>query len=167
MISSLIPVALAAAGQPAEVIGVLLMISEGTALGASALLMRHRPPNVALTIMFGVVLVAGALIALPFVAPVLVVAAAAMSLGGLGSGLLMNLGPALATQSVSEEDRGEAIAVTGTFRAGALFATPSAAAAALTFVTLPIGLVVSGLVIGAPPIIAALRRSRPAPVTAS
>jgi hypothetical protein len=165
MISSLIPVALAAAGHPADVIGVLLMISEGTALAASGLLMRHRPPEVAPAIMIGVVLVAGALIGLPFVAAQSVLAALAMSLGGLGSGLLMNLGPALATQSVSPEDRGEAIAVAGTFRAGALLVTPSAAAAALTFVTLPIGLVVSGVVIGTPPVLAALRRARPLPAT--
>jgi hypothetical protein len=82
-----------------------------------------------------------------------------MALGGLGSGLLMSLGPALATMSVSPEERGEAIAVAGTFRAVALLVTPGAAAFAIGFVTLPVGMVVAGLVIGVPPMLAALRRT--------
>jgi hypothetical protein len=71
----------------------------------------------------------------------------------------MSLGPALATESVSADERGEAIAVTGTFRAAALLVTPAAAAAALTVVSLPIGLVVAALALGGPPILAGLRRA--------
>jgi MFS family permease len=157
MLSSFVPVALAAAGQPPEVIGFLLMISEGSGLAASGLLLRRRPPDVRLWLELAVVIVAASLVAFPATTGVALLAGLALALGGLGSGLLMSLGPALATESVSPSERGEAIAVTGTFRAAALLITPAVASAALTVVTLPIGLVVAAFAIGGPPIIAGLR----------
>jgi MFS family permease len=159
MAMSLIPAALEAAGQPRQVIGVLMMISEATGLATSAVLVRFRVPNVGAAIQAAVVMLTAALVSFPFVASNAVTAALAMALGGLGSGLLMSLGPALATMSVSPEERGEAIAVAGTFRAVALLVTPGAAAFAIGFVTLPVGMVVAGLVIGVPPMLAALRRT--------
>jgi hypothetical protein len=141
-----------------------MMISEGAALAISAALVRLRVGNVGATIQLSVLMLPAALISFPFVASNAVAAAVAMALGGLGSGLLMSLGPALATMSVRPEERGEAIAVAGTFRAVALMITPGAAAAAIGIVTLPVGMVVAGLVIGIPPIVAGLRRSfAPAP----
>lgn len=163
MAMSLIPAALEGAGQPRALIGVLMMISEGTGLAASALLMRVQPRDVRAAIQVAVLLLMGALIAFPVVSANAPMAALALALGGLGSGLLMSLGPALATQSVSADERGEAIAVAGTFRAVALLVTPGAAAAAIGMITLPVGMVVAGLVIGVPPIVAALRRAPIAP----
>ena len=159
MVMSLVPAALEAAGQPRQVIGVLMMISEAVALATSAALVRFRIPDVPAAIQIAVLMLTAALVSFPFVASNAVTAALAMALGGLGSGLLMSLGPALATMSVSAEERGEAIAVAGTFRAVALLITPGAAAIAISVVTLPVGMVVAGLVIGIPPIIAAIRRS--------
>lgn len=159
MIMSLIPAALEFAGQPRAVIGVLLMISEAAALAASALLMRVQPPNVRAAIQLSVLMLMGALVSFPIAAGSAVLAALALGAGGLGSGLLMSLGPALATESVTPDERGEAIAVAGTFRAFSLMITPGAAALAIAAVTLPVGMVVAGLVIGVPPIIAALRRA--------
>jgi len=159
MAMSLVPAALEAAGQPRQIIGVLMMISEGTALAISAAMVRFRVPDVPLTIQLAVVMITAALVSFPIVASNAVTAALAMALGGLGSGLLMNLGPALATMSVGPEERGEAIAVAGTFRAAALLVTPGAAAVAISVVTLPVGMVVAGLVIGIPPIVAALHRT--------
>lgn len=164
MVMSLVPAALEGAGQPREVIGVLMMISEGMGLAASAALMRFRVPDVRGAIQLSVLMLMGALVSFPIVSGSAPAAALALAIGGLGSGLLMSLGPALATQSVGADERGEAIAVAGTFRAVALLITPGAAAAAIGLVTLPVGMVVAGLVIGVPPIIAALRR---APVAAS
>jgi hypothetical protein len=158
MLSSFVPVALAAAGQPPEVIGFLLMITEASGLAASGLLLRRRPPDVRRWLQLAVLMVTGTLIVFPAVTGIAPLVAIALALGGIGSGLLMSLGPALATQSVLPAERGEAIAVTGTFRAAALLITPAAAAAALTFVTLPVGLVVAALAIGGPPIVAAIRR---------
>ncbi len=166
MLSSYVPVALAAAGQPPQVIGVLMMVAEGTGVAASGLLLRRRPLEVGTAIQLAVLIVTASLIAFPFVAANAAGAGLALALGGLGSGLLMSLGPALATQSVSVEERGEAIAVAGTFRAVALLVTPGVTAAALTVVSLPVGLVVAALAIGVPPIAAALRRT-PAPASSS
>lgn len=159
MLMSFVPVALAAAGQSPEIIGFLLMLSEGTGLAASGLLLRRRPPAVRRWLQVAVLIVGGSLILFPAVTGSAALAGLALMVGGLGSGLLMSLGPALATESVSADERGEAIAVTGTFRAAALLVTPAAAAAALTVVSLPIGLVVAALAIGGPPILAGLRRA--------
>lgn len=160
MLSSYVPVALAAAGQPPQVIGVLLMLTEGAGLGAPGFLLRPRAPNARSSIQLAVAIVTGSLVVFPAVVASAVMAGVVLAFGGLGSGLLMSLGPALATQSVSPEERGEAIAVTGTFRAAALLVTPAAVAAALTFVTLPVGLVVAGIAIGGPPALASARRVR-------
>jgi MFS family permease len=159
MLSSFVPVALAAAGQPPQVIGFLLMTTEGTGLAASGILLRRRPPDVRRWLQLAVVVVTASLVVFPAVTGSAVAAGLALAFGGLGSGLLMSLGPALATESVAPEERGEAIAVTGTFRAVALLVTPAAAAAALTVVTLPVGLLVAAAAIGAPPILAAVRRA--------
>ena len=140
-----------------------MMISEGTGLAASALLMRVQPRDVRLAIQIAVLMLMGALVAFPVVSAFAPAAAFALAMGGFGSGVLMSLGPALATQSVSADERGEAIAVAGTFRAVALLITPGAAAAAIGLITLPVGMVVAGLVIGIPPIVAALRRAPLAP----
>ena len=159
MVMSLIPAALEAAGQPRALIGILMMISEAVALATSAGLMRFRVGNVPAAIQAGVLMLTAAVVSLPFVAPNALAAASAMALGGLGSGLLMSLGPALATVSVSADERGEAIAVAGTFRAVALLVTPGSAAAAMGILTLPVGMAVAGLVMGVPPMLAALRRT--------
>jgi MFS family permease len=53
----------------------------------------------------------------------------ALTLSGLGAGALQTLGPAVATQAVHPEERGDAIALAGTFRAASLLATPLAVAA--------------------------------------
>ncbi len=159
MVMSLVPAALEAAGQPRAVIGVLMMTSEATGLATAAVLVRFRVPNVPAAIQLAVLMLTTALVLFPFVASNPVTAALAMALGGLGSGLLMSLGPALATMSVRPEERGEAIAVAGTFRAVSLLITPGAAAIAIGVVTLPVGMVVAGLVIGIPPIVAGLLRA--------
>jgi MFS family permease len=160
MVMSLVPAALEAAGQPRALIGVLMMTSEATGLATSAVLVRFRVSNVPATIQLAVLMLTAALVSFPSVASNPFTAALAMALGGLGSGLLMSLGPALATMSVRPEERGEAIAVAGTFRAVSMLITPGAAAIAIAVVALPVGMVVAGLVIGIPPILAGLRRAR-------
>ena len=158
MLSSFVPVGLAAAGQPPAVIGFLLMLTESAGLAASSVLLRHRPTNVRRWLEMAVLIVSGSLVAFPVAAGSAVLAGLALALGGIGSGLLMSPGPALATESVQPEERGEAITVAGTFRAAALLVTPAAVSAALLVVALPIGLLVAALAIGAPPIAAAIRR---------
>jgi hypothetical protein len=113
MLSSFVPVALSAAGQPPEVIGFMLMITEGAALTASGILLRRRPSAVRRWLELAVVIVTGSLIVFPLAVASAALAGLALAVGGVGSGLLMTLGPALASESVNPEERGEAIAVTG------------------------------------------------------
>jgi MFS family permease len=82
-----------------------------------------------------------------------------LALSGLGAGALQTVGPAVATDAVHPEERGEAIAAAGTFRAAALFAAPLAIAGAITVVPLAAAMAVVGVAIAAP----ALRATRRAP----
>jgi MFS family permease len=157
MIMSLIPALLAAVGQPRELIGLLMMVSEAAGLVVAGWLMRFRLSDVRAAILLGVTLVMVAIIALPVVAANPATAAFALVVGGLGYGLLTSLGPALATQSVDRAERGEVLAVAGTFRAAATLVTPAVAAGAAALMTLPFGMVIAGLAIGAPSLIAGLR----------
>jgi hypothetical protein len=49
---------------------------------------------------------------------------AAIIVGGLISGLFQTVGTAVAARSVSADDRGDAVAVTGIFRSAAILAVP-------------------------------------------
>jgi MFS family permease len=166
MLSSFVPVALTAAGQAPEVVGALLAATEAAAMAPAGFLLRRRTPNIRRAIEIGVLVVTISLGILPAVVASAPLAGLVLVLGGVGSGLLMSLGPALASQSVGPEEQGEAIAVAGTFRAGALLITPAAVSAALTVVALPTGMVVAAFAIGGPALAAAASRSRAAAASA-
>jgi hypothetical protein len=68
------------------------------------------------------------------------------------------VGPALATEAVEEDERGEAIASAGTFRAAALFAAPLSVAALVAVMTVPAAIAVAGVALALPPLLT--RRSR-------
>lgn len=162
MLSSFVPVALTAAGQTPEIVGTLMASSEAAGMAPAGLLLKLRTPDIRRMIELGVVLVALALAVFPVVAGSVLLAGLALVVGGVGSGLMTSLGAALASQSVGPEEQGEAIAVAGTFRAGALLITPAAVSVALLVVSLPVGMVVAAGAIGGPSLFAAVRRTRPA-----
>ena len=60
------------------------------------------------------------------------------------------LRPAMASLAVAPEWQGDAMALTGTFRAAALLAVPAAVGALLSVVTLPVAVVALGLGLGLP-----------------
>ncbi len=77
-------------------------------------------------------------------------AAAVLAVCGLAEGVLLTLGPALATDAVEPDDVGDAIAARGTFRAAALFASPVGVGALLGSLSLPAAMVLAGAAIVAP-----------------
>jgi MFS family permease len=77
-------------------------------------------------------------------------AAAVLALSGLGAGALQTVGPAVATDAVHPEERGEAIAATGAFRAAALFGAPLAVAGAIAVAPLAAAMAVTGVILALP-----------------
>lgn len=74
------------------------------------------------------------------------------------------IGPALASDVVHPEERGDAIAATGTFRAAALFASPLAVAGMLSGIILTPAMLLAGLLITLPALTTRRLRHAPEPI---
>ncbi len=153
LLGSYVPVVLTAAGHTPAFIGGLIAFADGTAMIASGSLVRFAHEQIRRTLLFGVVAAGAATAIIPLVAEVPVLAAAALALGGAGSGLVTTLGPALAATSGDKSQQGAAIALTGTFRALALFAVPAGVAAVLVAVPLGVATAAAGLAIAVPSLV--------------
>ena len=90
-----------------------------------------------------------------------VLVAAALVLSGLGAGALQTVGPAIATDSVHPEERGEAIAAAGTFRAAALFVAPLAVSGLVGFIALAPAMALVGAAMTVPALALRTRRHVP------
>lgn len=167
LLSSYVPVALSAAQQSSSTIGVLVSVANAASLAGAGIVGRIReswmPPTYAVgTVVTGV---ATGVVALLAASPW--AAALALALSGLGAGALQTLGPAIATDAVHAEERGEAIAVTGTFRAAALFLAPLGVAGLVSAVPLTAAMATAGALITLP-VLSARRLTRhllPQPAT--
>jgi MFS family permease len=136
LLSSYVPVALDAARQPASTIGVLVSVANGASVVGSALVARVRGRWVARSVMLGTLAAGGGIGLVALAAGAWWAAAALLAVSGLGAGALQTIGPAIATESVHPEERGEAIAAAGTFRAAALFAAPLTVASTVAVIPL-------------------------------
>lgn len=144
------PVALDAARQPGTTIGVLVSVANASATVGAGIVGRVRGPWVGRSLVMGC-LVAG--LAMAVFVPLAEVAWAAgvvLCASGIGAGALQTVGPAVATEAVHAEERGEAIAAAGAFRAAALFGAPLAVAGAISLMPLGIAMALVGLVIAVP-----------------
>src|SRR6266487_2115919 len=91
-------------------------------------------------------------------------AAVLLAASGLGAGALQTLGPALASDVVHPEERGDAIAAAGTFRAAALFVSPLAVAGLLSAIALTPAMLVTGLLITLPALTTRRLSRAPTPI---
>lgn len=124
LLSSYIPVLLAAARQSPSTIGVLVSAANAAAVAGVGIVSRARGRWLVIAYGLGVVATGlGTAAVAPF-AGYVGLAGAALIMSGLGAGALQTVGPAIAADAVHPEERGEAIASAGTFRAGALLAAP-------------------------------------------
>ena len=80
----------------------------------------------------------------------LVLFAAVLAVSGLAAGTLQVLSLAMASDSVHPEERGEAIVLSGTYRAAALFAAPLAVAGLVVVLPLAPAIAVVGVVMAVP-----------------
>jgi hypothetical protein len=89
-------------------------------------------------------------------------AAGLLAISGLGAGVLQVVGPAQAVDAVDAEERGDAIAATGTFRSTALLGSPLIVAGMLGIAALGPAMLAAGGVMLAPTIMATwfARRTR-------
>lgn len=158
LLNSYVPVVLSQAGQTASIIGILVSVANGTALLGSALSKWARTLGKQTTIVVSVISTGVGIAALGISADAVYAAALFLGLSGLGAGVLQTVGPALASEAVHPEERGEAIASTGTFRAAALFLVPIGMAGLVLLVPTTTALLIGGLVMTGPALMARSRR---------
>lgn len=151
LLGSYVPVALDHARQSSSTIGVLVSVANGASVAGSVLVGRVRG-GAWLTWSYAIATLAtGAATALiALLAGSVWGAGIALAVSGLGAGVLQTVGPAIATDAVHPEERGEAIAVAGTFRAGALFLAPLGTAGLIMTAPLSLAMGVMGVLIAIP-----------------
>lgn len=156
LIGSYVPVALERAGQSSRTIGVLVSVANAASVVGAGAAGRVRGRT---DLIFSATTLATGLgtAAMAAVAGSVPLAGLALALSGLGAGVLQTMGPAAASDAVHPEERGEAIAVTGAFRAGALFAAPLGVAGLILVMPLSGAMALVGAVIAVPALL--IRRS--------
>ncbi len=161
LLGSYVPLALVHAGQAAVTVGALVAIANAAAI-LGAWLVRHLAdgPRVRRTLLVCTPVTGIALAATGPLASSAVLAAVVLSASGVAAGALQTLGPAIAADAVHLEERGDAIAATGAFRAASLFVTPLATAGMVAVVPIGTALVVTGILMALP----LGRRARAEPV---
>ncbi|MGH7290116.1 MAG: MFS transporter, partial [Myxococcota bacterium] len=161
LMNSYVPVVLAHSGQAAPAIGLLVTGANVAALIGSATSKWVQALGFRSAVLLGL-LPAGIGIGLTglFSGHVAVVAVT-LFLAGLGAGVLQTVGPALAADSVEPEERGDAIASNGTFRAATLLIAPLGVGALVLVLPIGTALGVAGALILLPSAVVA-RRRRPA-----
>jgi MFS family permease len=150
LLGSYVPVALQGAGQTTATIGLLVTVANAAQLGGSAVVGRLRARGLAVSLVVGTLVAGLGTAAVGPAAGSALLAAAALVVSGLGAGALQTVGPAVAAEAVHREERGLAIASTGTFRSAALLVTPLAAAGIVAFAPVSVALAAGGVIIAAP-----------------
>jgi MFS family permease len=162
LMDSFVPVALERARHSSTTIGMLVSVANGAAVLAAVLVRRLSPASTRRVYIVSVLAAALGLAVLGPASEVALLAAVALSVSGLGAGVLQTLGPATAASSVSPEEKGDAMAAYGAMRTAAMFAAPLATSGALLVASVPTALVGVGCML-ALPVVAARSLVPPAP----
>jgi MFS family permease len=165
LLTSYVPVTLDQARQSSSTIGALVAAANGAALVGTAISGRLPRRWTRRVLVGGIVLTGLATALTAAVAWSVALSAVVLVVSGVAAGIVQILGPASAAESVHPEERGEAIAVSGTFRAAALLSAPLAVAGLVVVLPLApaIALVGAGMTLPA----LALRRRSPGPELAT
>jgi hypothetical protein len=150
MLGSYIPVILVGASVGSQGIGWLITLSEGASI-VGILVLRGLPHGrIRSAVQAGSFLAALVLVGLAVVPSALLGYLLLLVVGGIASGVITTLPPAMASLAAAPEEQGDALALTGTFRAAALLAVPATVGVLLSVVTLPVAVVVLGIGLGIP-----------------
>ena len=136
MIGSFIPVILVGAGVEPVGIGWLITASEAAGTAALLLLRGVRHQLLGRVVRTAAVITMGALVAIALVPGNLTAYAILLVVGGAANGSITTLAPAMASVVAGPEEQGDALSLTGMFRAGALFGAPAAVGGLLGMVPL-------------------------------
>jgi predicted MFS family arabinose efflux permease len=156
LLGSYVPVALDAARQSATAIGALISVANAAALVGAVIAARVRQSWTSRVVLWGIVVTGVTTGLTAALAGHVWLSAVVLATSGVSAGILQVLGLAVASDAVHPEERGEAIAVSGTFRAGALFAAPLAVAGLVVVLPLAAAVALVGAAMTVPAV--ALRR---------
>jgi Major Facilitator Superfamily len=159
LMSSYVPVTLTLAGLPPGLVGTLMASADLSATAAIALLVRLPSRRALASLDVAVVVACVGLALVPLVASQPILVAIVLAASGAGAGPITALSAAVARQFVRSEEEGDAIALVGTFRAGALLVAPAAVAAVLGAIAVGPALAGAGLLLGVPTLVTRARRS--------
>ena len=150
MIGSYVPVILVGAGLAPSVIGLLVTLSEGA--GAAMLVVLRRTPlrHVPQIVRVGAFVEMFALAGIALAPHAAIAYAAFLILGGGAAGCVTGLAPALVALAADEQEHGDALALSGTFRSLALLGAPAIVSASLAVIALPVALLGVAVAAAAP-----------------
>lgn len=150
MLGSYIPVILVGAAVGPQGIGWLITLSEAASIAGILVLRRLSQGHIRGAVQVGSFAAAAVLAGLAVAPGGLIGYALLLIVGGVASGIITTLAPAMASLAATPEEQGDALALSGTFRAAALLAAPAAVGALLAVVTLPVAVVALGAALGLP-----------------
>lgn len=150
MMNSFVPIVLAGAGQSASAIGVVAAVANTANITGGAAAGKIRVDRLTVFLLAGIAVTGIGFAGFAALAGHFLPAAALLALSGAGAGLLQTVGPALASENVRPEERGEALATAGTYRAGALLAAPLLVSGLVTVMATPVAMLVLGVAMTAP-----------------
>lgn len=149
MLGSYVPVLLVSAGVGTLGVGGLVTVTEGAGLVAVLALRRLPPGRVGDAVRGASFVACTALIGLAVAPPVVAVYVLLLIAGGAASGTVTTLAPALAAAVAGPHEQGDALALSGTFRAGALLGAPAGVGLLTSVVPLAAALFVLGSILAA------------------
>jgi len=150
MLSSFVPVSLSGAGMSTATVGWLLAAADLAGIVAN-LFLRRRGRVGSHRLLGGAVLATAlGLAAIPVVAGSVWLAAAALAISGAGAALISTLSVESGRREAHASAEGDVIALVGTFRAAAIFASPAATSMLLLVVGLPVALAATSIVLAIP-----------------
>lgn len=150
ILNSYIPVVLKSVGESYFLVGILVSLANGASIAGAGFMgfLKNRSPVKVFAL--GVACAAAGTAFIGLTARSVLVSGALLATGGIGAGILQTLGPTIAARGVSQQQRPDAVAIAGSFRAGALFAAPLLMAALLAPLGVTEALLVVGFALGLP-----------------
>jgi MFS transporter len=149
MMGSFVPVLLVGAGVGSIGVGWAITASEGAGMVALLAQRSVSRARIGVAVRVGAVVAAAALVAIALLPTVLPVAIVLLLVGGAAAGSVTTLSPAMATLVATPDEQGDALSLTGTFRAAALFASPAAVGALVVPLAVGPAMALVALVVGA------------------
>ena len=167
LLGSYVPVALERAGRSGSVIGILVTTANAATIIGSFISARVSARRSKAAVAISIVSLTLGTAITGFGSLPVAVLGLGLALGGTATGVLQVLGLTIAAESVPADQRGDAIVVTGTLRAGALFAAPFGVAMLLSVTTLGPAVVVMTALLAAPAALVKWRSAEVASTTGS